>query len=197
MHLMQYEITLPADYDMGIIHHRVATRGSRTDDFPGLGLKAYLVREIGVDRSPVNQYAPFYVWAKLEGMNQFVFGPGFEGIRADFGRPAVRTWHAIAVQDGASSDVVPMAASRTFESVDPALPLMEHTEQIAGEAADAANQQGVVCVATGIDPTTWQCVTLTLWAAEVPEDALGDRYAVLHVSQPGRRPGSRGSRRSQ
>ena len=26
MHAMQYEITLPADYDMGIIRERVATR---------------------------------------------------------------------------------------------------------------------------------------------------------------------------
>ncbi|WP_433257560.1 DUF4865 family protein [Streptosporangium sp. CA-135522] len=35
---MQYEITLPADYDMKIIRHRVATRGSAMDAFPGLGL---------------------------------------------------------------------------------------------------------------------------------------------------------------
>ncbi|WP_424529583.1 DUF4865 family protein [Sphaerisporangium viridialbum] len=27
---MQYEITLPADYDMAIIRHRVATTGSRS-----------------------------------------------------------------------------------------------------------------------------------------------------------------------
>jgi hypothetical protein len=56
---MQYEITLPADYDMGIIHKRVETRGRLTDGFAGLGFKAYLVRT--VDSSPVNQYAPFYV----------------------------------------------------------------------------------------------------------------------------------------
>lgn len=52
MHAMQYEITLPADYDMGIIHDRVATRGALLDTFPGLGLKAYCVRERGVDGSP-------------------------------------------------------------------------------------------------------------------------------------------------
>lgn len=39
---MQCEITLPADYDMAIIRHRVATRGASTDAFVGLGLKAYL-----------------------------------------------------------------------------------------------------------------------------------------------------------
>jgi hypothetical protein len=61
MHAMQYEITLPADYDMEIIRERVATRGAALDDFAGLGLKAYLIRERGVDGSPVNQYAPFYL----------------------------------------------------------------------------------------------------------------------------------------
>ncbi len=96
MQLMQYEITLPADYDMGIIRQRVATRGSRTDDFTDLGAKAYLIRERGQHGSPVNQYAPFYVWAGDTGMNHFLFGPGFDGIRTDFGRPAVRTWQTVA-----------------------------------------------------------------------------------------------------
>lgn len=27
MHVMQYEITLPADYDMAVIRHRVASKG--------------------------------------------------------------------------------------------------------------------------------------------------------------------------
>lgn len=71
MHAMQYEITLPADYDMGIVHERVAARGRLLDAFPGLGLKAYLVRERGAD-SPVNQYAPFYLWVTPEGMNSFL-----------------------------------------------------------------------------------------------------------------------------
>lgn len=47
MHVTQYEIGLPADYDMKIIESRVATRGSFTDDYPHLGLKAYAVRRAG------------------------------------------------------------------------------------------------------------------------------------------------------
>lgn len=100
MQLMQYEIILPADYDMGTIRQRVATRGSRTDDFADLGAKAYLIRERGRHGSPVNQYAPFYVWAGDTGMNHFLFGPGFDGICTDFGRPAVRTWQTVSVIDG-------------------------------------------------------------------------------------------------
>jgi hypothetical protein len=58
MHAMQYEITLPAEYDMKIIRHRVATKGHLLDAFPGLGLKAFVIRERGIGGSPVNQYAP-------------------------------------------------------------------------------------------------------------------------------------------
>ncbi|MGN6243430.1 MAG: DUF4865 family protein [Motilibacteraceae bacterium] len=191
MHLMQYEITLPADYDMGIIHERVASRGSRTDDFPGLGFKAYLMRERGRDGSPVNQYAPFYLWAEVDGMNQFVFGPGFDGICNDFGRPTIRTWHSIAVCEGPARDVVPVAATRTVDSIGPGLSLIELSDRMGAEAARASRHPGVTCVVTGIDPSTWHRVTLTLWSRQVPEEAPGDRYAVLHVSEPGRtRPGT-------
>lgn len=56
MHAIQYEIALPADYNMAIIERRVATRGPRLDEFPGLGLKAYAVpcsplRDPGVRRA--------------------------------------------------------------------------------------------------------------------------------------------------
>jgi len=71
---MQYEITLPGGYDMGIIRHRVATKSAGTDSFGGLGLKAYTIRERGITGSTVNQYAPFYLWAAPEGMNAFLWG---------------------------------------------------------------------------------------------------------------------------
>lgn len=58
MHAMQYELTLPADYDTGIVRARVARVGHLLDDWTGLGVKAYLLRERGVHGSPVSQYAP-------------------------------------------------------------------------------------------------------------------------------------------
>ncbi len=39
---------------MGVIRHRVTTR-RMLDSFEGLGLKAYLIREQGVQSSPVNE----------------------------------------------------------------------------------------------------------------------------------------------
>ncbi|MDP9396126.1 MAG: DUF4865 family protein [Actinomycetota bacterium] len=36
MQARQYEIRLPADYDMTVISRRVAAKGAMTDAFPGL-----------------------------------------------------------------------------------------------------------------------------------------------------------------
>ena len=90
MRVMQYEMTLPADYDMEIIRWRVATREHATDSFPGFGLKAYTIRERGINGSPDNQYAPFYPWVSADGMNIFLRGGGFRSLSEDFGRPVVR-----------------------------------------------------------------------------------------------------------
>ena len=39
---MQYNFTLPADYDMGIVERRITEKGPLLDDFPKLKFKAYL-----------------------------------------------------------------------------------------------------------------------------------------------------------
>jgi hypothetical protein len=114
MHAMQYEITLPADYDMGIIRHRVATKGALLDTFPGLGLKAYGIRERGADDSPVNQYSPFYVWQSLSGMNSFLWGNGFRGVIESFGRPAVQHWTGISFR----ARSIPCRVPPRFQSPD-------------------------------------------------------------------------------
>ncbi len=184
MQAMQYEITLPRDYDMGIIRERVATRGSRTDRFPGLATKAYLIREQGRDGSSVNQYAPFYLWADPAGMNEFLFGPGFDGIRTDFGRPVVHTWNGIALYTGPRAAAAPIAATRELRAVDQGVSLPVLVESLVEEARAAAQEPGIVCTATAIDPFTWRLVRFTLWADGAPEHVAGERYQVLHTSRP-------------
>ncbi|KOU38374.1 DUF4865 family protein [Streptomyces sp. WM6378] len=180
MHAMQYEITLPADYDMEIIRKRVATRGHLLDDFPGLGLKAYLMRERGTE-SPVNSYAPFYLWATPEGMNSFLWGPGFQGIVNDFGRPRVRHWAGLSYADGPASGAGPTTATSLRvpvpEGVEPARFV---TDEVA-----RTPEPGVVASAVAIDPSRWELVRFTLWEQPDPP-AEGDRFQVLHLSEPGR-----------
>ncbi|WP_209493545.1 DUF4865 family protein [Streptomyces sp. PvR006] len=186
MHAMQYEITLPADYDMGIIRARVATRGHLLDDFPGLGLKAYLVRERG-DASPVNQYAPFYLWATLEGMNSFLWGPGFQGIVHDFGRPVVQHWTGLAYEEGPASGAVPVGATRRRTPLGEGSPPGDAVADAVARHAREARRDGVVASALAIDPRHWELLAFTLWAdAEAPVGE-GDRFRVLHLSAPGRK----------
>lgn len=205
MHTMQYEIGLPADYDMGVIRHRVATRGSGTDSWPGLGAKAYLIRERGVDGSPRNSYAPFYVWNTVEGMNEFLWGAAFRGILTDFGRPVVRQWTGLAFHRGPTFADQPDLATKLTTTLtpdaDPAAAIAEAAQQIAVQAT----AHGLHSVSLAIDTSRWQLVRFALWQrdawtnarARLAEDqaagpAAGDGpggsdpevYTVLHLSRP-------------
>lgn len=185
MHAMQYEITLPADYDMTIIRKRVETRGHLLDDFPGLGLKAYLMRERGVAGSPVNQYAPCYLWNTPQGMNSFLWGPGFQGIVDDFGRPEVQHWAGLAYEEGPASHATPRSAVRRRTPLTGQAPLAEVTDAAVRDAARIARQDGAVCAAVGVDPRRWELLTFSLWDHASP-DTPGDLYEVLHLSAPER-----------
>ncbi|MEV0522906.1 DUF4865 family protein [Streptomyces sp. NPDC050439] len=188
MHAMQYEITLPADYDMGIIRQRVATKGHLLDAYPGLGAKAYLIRERGIDGSPVNQYAPLYLWNTPVGMNSFLWGPGFQGIVDDFGRPEVQHWTGLAFAEGATPKKGPMSAKAAIRRRQ-RIPARTHlgglADELAAEAARLARQEGALFAATAIDPRTWEALHFSVWDHESPKGE-GDVFQVLHVSAPER-----------
>ncbi|GGF30261.1 DUF4865 family protein [Subtercola lobariae] len=191
---MQYQITLPADYDMGIIRERVATRGFALDQYPGLGLKAYLIREAGVNGSAVNQYAPFYLWNAPLAAGTFLWGgDGFGNIVRDFGRPVAQTWVGAGFARGPAGDEAPTVAVRSIihltDDADP--------QPLVASRVDAlpalVGQPGLHSVAVAVDPRTWQLVEFSLWAvapdAEWIEAAADSRdtetYEVLHLSSPG------------
>jgi len=183
MHAMQYEITLPADYDMTIIRHRVATRGSGTDAFPGLGVKAYAIRERGVLGSPVNQYAPFYLWVDPTGMTQFLFGAPFAGLSADFGRPVVRHWMGVAFRPGPAWEATPTAATRTTRRMPTDVPVADVLDAAVADLDAEQSIGGLHSCALVVDPAAWEMVHFRLWAAQ-PAEGSEQRYQVLHVSAP-------------
>ncbi|MEV8064116.1 DUF4865 family protein [Streptomyces antimycoticus] len=184
MLVMQYRITLPADYDMRIIRDRVEAKGPLLDDFSGLGLKAYGIRERGVDGSPVHQYVPFYLWTAPEAMNRFLWGPGFQGIVRDFGRPAVEHWQGLAFERGPAAGTVPRAATRHATPVPAAADPASVVEDALARLAERARTDGVHATALGIDPRGWELIHFTLWADCAPPSEPGDRYQVLHLSAP-------------
>ncbi|MGV9880150.1 DUF4865 family protein [Streptomyces sp. NPDC003006] len=183
MHAMQYEITLPADYDMGVIRHRVESKGHLLDAFAGLGFKAYLMRERGKDGSPVNQYAPFYCWNTAEGMNSFLWGPGFQGLVDDFGRPAVQHGSVLAYEDALAPGITPKVAVRRRRRIPEPSRLPEPAHELAEDTRRLVRQAGAVSALTAVDPRTWEAVHFSLWEHEAPQ-GLGDVFRVLHLSAP-------------
>jgi len=182
----QYEITLPADYDMTTIRDRVRRTGHLLDDYPGLGLKAFLIRELGTDGSPVNQYAPFYLWADAGGAASFLWsGEGFTAIMRDFGRPTVRTWVGGSFQQGPAYLEQPGFAARTTLTLGPDADLVAEAARAEATVTAEAGRPGVHSSAYAVDPSTWQLVAFTLHV-DRPIDAQGVIYQVLHVAAPER-----------
>ena len=183
MHAMQYELTLPADYDTDIVRARVDRVGHLLDDWDGLGVKAYLLRERGRYGSPVNQYAPFYLWNTVEGMNRFLWGGPFQGLADDFGRPAVRQWTGLAHVRGTGARAA-FAVRRRLPVPDGA-DLSALMAEAVAEAERLAAGDGAVLAAAAVDPQRWETVHFSLWEHATPK-ADGDVYQVLHLSAPGR-----------
>ena len=144
MDLMQYEITLPADYNMDIIRQRVMDRGSRTDDFLGLGIKSYLVRERGCHGSPVNQYAPIYLWADPQGPFRLRLGVRRRIRRTSAGQPFGRGtgWHS-ARHEPAWYQPLPPEWSETSPRNPPSLSL---ACSLVSETLQAAQMPGVTAL---------------------------------------------------
>ncbi|MBZ4018927.1 DUF4865 family protein [Streptomyces purpurogeneiscleroticus] len=193
MYAAQYEITLPADYDMGVIRKRVADYGHLLDDRAGLGLKAYLIRERGADGSPVNQYAPFYLWQDVGAMSHFLLGGGgFQGIIRDFGRPAVQHWTGVTTLAGPARDTSPRAASRRLTVLPPdpdpdgtGLGLSRLIERETASLRTLARRPDVHTAALAVDPHHWHLMRFVLWTGAVPADEdTTERYEVLHLSAP-------------
>jgi hypothetical protein len=182
---MQYEITLPADYDMDVIRARATGRGPLLDAFPGLGLKAYLVRERGVDGSPVNQYAPFYLWHGPAGMGGFLWGPGFQGLVDDFGRPEVQHWTALAYEEGTAAGATAAVAVRRRVPVPDGVRLAGAVEEAVRETARLAALDGAVCAAAVVDPRHWELVHFSLWEHD-PPGTEGDVFRVPYMNTPER-----------
>ncbi|GLW58823.1 DUF4865 family protein [Kitasatospora phosalacinea] len=196
----QYEITLPADYDLDVIRLRIKAGAPLLDDRPGLGFKAWLLRERGVDGSPVHQYAPLYVWrSDGEAARFLVGGGGFENIVRDFGRPTVQHWTVLAHFSGPARARLPVpgAATRRLTAVpvaqDPRA-LAAHVDGEVEQLRELARDPAVHTAVLALDPGRWELLRFVLHAdhaadADAATSTLRDdpatvRFAVPHLSAP-------------
>ena len=182
MYAMQYQITLPTDYDMQIIRDRVTQTGHLMDGYPGLEFKAYLIQE-KTKGAPQNAYAPFYVWRDIDGMRQFCWGePGYSAIVRDFGRHPIQDWTVHQLVDGPADYTA--ARSLTVKTV----PLPTNTapsrciDGVTAEFLDATTDSTVARV-TAVDVTTWTAILVELSTHEADQSSTDvTAYEVLHIS---------------
>jgi hypothetical protein len=184
MYAMQYEIPLPADYDMSIVRRRVASKGHLTDGYPDLGLKAYLIREKGVDGALNNEYAPFYLWTAAAGMNRFLWtGTGFTNIVGSFGRPPVRHFVGVDFRRGPGGSHLPTRASRLTTTIAADTDPTDAVDAAVAALEALVSHTGLHSAAVVVDPHRWVIETFALWLADVPPDC-GRVWQVLHLSCP-------------
>lgn len=175
---MQYVIRLPGDYDMDIIRKRVTENGSKTDGFPGLKYKCYLICEKGIDCFE-QLYAPLYLWDQEESMNQFLFGGYYDQIINSFGWQHVNIGIPLFVEfneEFLSSRYV----LETTGSISPELSLSKIPEKIRLLAEAKKKITGQICI---YNPDKWRYSVFS-FMKECPQIAEGSRiYEILHISE--------------
>ena len=184
---MQYSFILPADYDMDIVDARIRDKGPLLDNFPDLVFKAYLTARKGdpVTLSRNNLYAPFYVWKAGEGLNDFLCGPGFAGVSAAFGRPAVKTW--IPWKTAIAADIREARfATKDVTDIGPGADLVAARSEGCAAALADTETGGALASVSAFDPTGWTRLRFRLWK-ELPQSALASgtlAYRLGHLSLP-------------
>jgi hypothetical protein len=180
---LQYSFVLPANYDMEIIHKRVAENGHRFDNLPGLRFKTFLAASKG-GHNKENLYAPFYVWNDNEGMNDFICGDKFVGLVESFGWPPISTW---SVFDCYASPSI-RSAKYAVREVSQILPFASLADVQRGEKSQvaAAAREGSVASVSAFEPRTWTLVRFSLWEKEPTISPAENTqvYRVLRVCAP-------------
>jgi hypothetical protein len=173
---MQYRITLPGDYDMGIIRDRVRLNGSKTDGFDGLFFKCYIIKEKDVDGFE-NAYEPLYLWKDSEGMNKFLFGGYYDNILRSFG------WQRIKIGIPVVMEITDSFSASAFGAKLSGDIPRDITLTGFSSMADAIGIQdksytGRVCL---YNPDTWRYTMY--WFYEQRPQTDYETFQILHISR--------------
>lgn len=169
MNAMYYKINLPKNYDMNIIRERVENNGSKTDGFPDLFFKAYLIRS---DKEH-NEYSPFYIWKNSEGMNKFIFEGFFDNILDSFG------WQNINIG-------IPLTVEldETFRHSKYCIEIEHEINQtyFLSRPEFSLPKEGYSGKVLVYNPDKWRYMELYFYK-DKPENISENIYEILHISQ--------------
>lgn len=182
MIILNYQLTLPRSFDMAALRERIPSIGARFDDRAGIGAKAFLVREQGVDGSTVNQYAPFYLFTDDAAVAAFLWqGDDFTGVVSAYGRPVGQTWIGGGYYRGPAVAQTPLWAVRTVSRL-PADEAPAATAVATRALLEARRHENALhSAAFGIDPRTWELVVFAMHTTK-PDPLNGELFEVVHLS---------------
>lgn len=160
---MQYNFTLPSDYDMDIIEQRINEKGHMIDGFPGLLFKAYLWTRSDEELSrPENFYAPFYVWEDSKSMSDFISSAGFKGLVQSFGWPVVRNWIVWEKLLGSEAKNA-KSATREIVSISPFTDIEALRDTEVNALREAIKSGDIVGGAVAFQPGDWTLVRFRMF----------------------------------
>jgi hypothetical protein len=170
MHAMQYKVKLPNDYDMNIIKKRVHENGTKTDGFPGLLFKAYLI----IDEPLKKEYSPLYIWKDYKGMNQFIFEGFYDNILSSFGWQHINI--AMPLQVDISNRIISAKYILEIENT------IDETNHMSVPTFSINDQDSLGKVIV-YNPDKWKYVEFYFYDT-IPNDLKenGFIYKILHVS---------------
>jgi hypothetical protein len=157
MLIMQYTFRLPADYPMATVRQRVEERRHAFDAYPGLGWKAFLIRERGAAHATDNQYAPLYLWFDPEAAVDFLKGALFAGVTNAFG------WTPAVQQLILDHQAGPAAGQQPFWCTQQSVKIGGHADLRALAVNDGRPQHGLHSRWVALDPSRWVATVYELW----------------------------------
>ncbi|GJE46503.1 DUF4865 family protein [Methylobacterium soli] len=183
MLVKHYRHRLPADYPMARIRGRIAERGPSWDETPGLGFKAFVVRERGRLGAEENAYASLYLWREAGAALDFLTDARFASVVETFGRPRIDTWLALDAR------AAPAGPARTLireaVGIEPGTDLRALRAGEAERNRAALARDGRLAVVSAVDAGAWRLLRLTLSPEPPARSEQAGAYEILHLARPG------------
>jgi hypothetical protein len=147
-------------------------------------MKAFLVADADANARRPARYTPFYIWQDMDGMKDFMLSDSFRAVVAKYGRPSVSRWTELALTLGNSVSGRPLFAVQTLLDIPAGEDIGHRVKHSLDNIGLIARSPDLHSVYAGLDETSWQLMTISLWTARPPLPMEGRLYEVAHLSAP-------------
>jgi len=163
-------LELPRNTDMAEIRAVAERLGDSLADADGLLAGLVGINEAGHEGESRNAFALLSVWANTSRMNAFIWGDAMASVEHNVTRPSGRLWSVSSVQMdrgrllAASHAGLDIRANRTYET------LADAVDAQQGSAARAMVGRSSALACRGLDPATWERVSIDAWSGRPRDD---------------------------